>query len=116
MIVFLQALSAGRIVRPNTLALMHQWHNWRFPLRYGYGTMYFELPWPISGTSGFWPLWGHSGSTGSFLYYSSDLDLYMAGTVNQTEARVRPFLLMRGIMKAMGPVSRTTGGAAAILP
>jgi hypothetical protein len=26
------------------------------------------------------PLWGHSGSTGSFLYYSEDLNLYMTGS------------------------------------
>jgi D-alanyl-D-alanine carboxypeptidase len=47
------------------------------------------------------PLWGHSGSTGSFLYYSEDLNLYMAGSIDQTESNVKPFLLMRRVMEAV---------------
>jgi hypothetical protein len=47
------------------------------------------------------PLWGHSGSTGSFLYYSDDLNLYIAGSINQVESRSKPFRLMLGVMKAI---------------
>jgi D-alanyl-D-alanine carboxypeptidase len=100
MITFLKALNQGRIVRPDTLKLMHQWHRWRFPIQYGYGTMYFELPWPIRTVTGFLPLWGHSGSTGSFLYYSNDLDLYIAGTIDQTESGLKPFILMLRVIRA----------------
>jgi CubicO group peptidase (beta-lactamase class C family) len=64
------------------------------------------------------PLWGHSGSTGSFLYRSEDLDLYLAGTIDQTQSKVTPFLLMRRAMRAIqsrqrvqvGP-SRSAGAA-----
>jgi D-alanyl-D-alanine carboxypeptidase len=45
------------------------------------------------------PLWGHSGSTGSFLYYSEDLDLYMAGSLNNVGSNIKPFILMSHIMK-----------------
>ncbi len=101
MIVFLKALRGGRIVRRDTLELMHRWHKMRFPLEYGYGTMYFALPWPISILTGLPPLWGHSGSTGSFLYYSEDLDLYLAGTIDQTDAQAKPFLLMSEVVNAV---------------
>lgn len=101
MIVFLKALNEGRIIRADTLKLMHDWHRLRFPLQYGYGTMYFELPGPIRTVMGFPPLWGHSGSTGSFLYYAEDLDLYMAGTINQTASQSKSFVLMLKVMKAV---------------
>jgi CubicO group peptidase (beta-lactamase class C family) len=101
MIAFLRALNGGRIVSRQTLALMHQWQSLEFPLKYGYGTMYFSLPWPADKFLNYPPLWGHSGSTGSFLYYAPDLDLYMAGTIDQTEAKTKPFILMARVMKAI---------------
>ena len=101
MIRFLRALSEGRIVRPDSLQLMHDWHPWEFPLQYGYGTMYFKLPGPLSAATGLRDVWGHSGSTGSFLYRSEELDLYMAGTIDQTESKVKPFVLMRRVMHAI---------------
>jgi D-alanyl-D-alanine carboxypeptidase len=100
-IVFLQALQEGRIIRKDTLELMHTWRPLKnLPFQYGYGTMYL----PFSSIMGMDapPLWGHSGSTGSFLYYSEDLDLYVAGTINQTENPVAPFLMMMDAMKAIG--------------
>jgi D-alanyl-D-alanine carboxypeptidase len=90
-IIFLKALNEGRIVREGTLKLMHNWHELEFPFQYGYGTMYFK---PAS-------LWGHSGSTGSFLYYSEGLNLYMAGSINQTESKSTPFTLMIKVMQVI---------------
>lgn len=103
MIAFLKALEQGHIVRRDTLARMHQWRRWEFPLRYGYGTMQFNLPQPLSALAKLPALWGHSGSTGSFLYYAPDLDLYLAGTIDQTESKRTPFLLMRRVTKRMQP-------------
>ncbi|HVN96413.1 MAG TPA: serine hydrolase domain-containing protein [Syntrophorhabdaceae bacterium] len=101
MIVFLKALNEGRIIRGETVQAMHDWRSWHFPLRYGYGTMLFKMPPLSSRIFGVPPLWGHSGSTGSFLYYSEDLNLYMAGTIDQVDAKVAPFKLMRAAMKAV---------------
>ena len=101
MIVFLKALKEGRIVSGDTLKLMHSWHKLQFPLQYGYGTMYFKLPGFITKMMKVPPLWGHSGSTGSFLYYSEDLNLYMAGSINQVESKSKPFRLMIRVMKAI---------------
>jgi D-alanyl-D-alanine carboxypeptidase len=100
MIIFLKALNEGRIIRRDSLKLMHSWHKLHFPLQYGYGTMYFSLPEFISRLLNVPPLWGHSGSTGSFLYYSEDRNLYLAGTINQTESKSKPFRLMMSVMKA----------------
>jgi len=99
MIIFLKALHEGRIVRGDTLELMHHWHKLQFPLQYGYGTMHFKLPWFISKIMKAPPLWGHSGSTGSFLYYSEDLNLYIAGSINQAGSKSKPFRLMLKAIK-----------------
>jgi D-alanyl-D-alanine carboxypeptidase len=101
MIIFVRALNEGRIVSRDTLKLMHNWHKLQFPLQYGYGTMYFKLPWLITEVMKVPPLWGHSGSTGSFLYYSEDLNLYMAGSINQVDSKIKPFRLMGKVMKAI---------------
>jgi D-alanyl-D-alanine carboxypeptidase len=101
MIIFLKALKEGRIVSGDTLKLMHNWHKLQFPIQYGYGTMYFKLPRFIAKVMKVKPLWGHSGSTGSFLYYSEDLDLYMAGSIDQVQSKSKPFRLMLGAMKAV---------------
>jgi CubicO group peptidase (beta-lactamase class C family) len=101
MIIFLKALNEGRIIREDTLRLMHHWHKLQFPLQYGYGTMYFKLPGFISKVMKVPLLWGHSGSAGSFLYYSEDLNLYMAGSINQVDSKTKPFRLMLKVTKAI---------------
>jgi CubicO group peptidase (beta-lactamase class C family) len=99
MIIFLRALNEGKIINKNTLELMHDWHKMEFPIQYGYGTMYFKLPRLLSRLSKLTPLWGHSGSTGSYLYYSEDLNLYIAGSVNVAGSNSKPFILIRKVMK-----------------
>ncbi len=39
--------------------------------------------------------------SGSFLYYSEDFDMYMAGSINQTESKMKPFRLMAEVIKAI---------------
>jgi D-alanyl-D-alanine carboxypeptidase len=101
MVIFLKALNEGRIIKGDTLQLMHNWHKLHFPLQYGYGTMYVKFPRFMNMVMKVPPLWGHSGSTGSFLYYSEDLNLYLAGTINQTESKSKPFILMSKVIKAI---------------
>lgn len=88
----------------------HDWHELQFPLQYGYGTMYFKFPRTMAAMTSLPPLWGHSGSTGSFLYRSEDLDLYLAGTIDQTQSKVKPFLLMRQVMRAIESRQRAQVG------
>jgi D-alanyl-D-alanine carboxypeptidase len=106
MVEFLRALNEGQILRPETLKLMHEWHKLEFPFEYGYGTMLFRLPAFMAKFTNMRPLWGHSGSTGSFLYYSEELGLYMAGTINQVNGHSKPFQLMAKVMKVVASVHR----------
>ena len=101
-IIFLKALKEGKIVKADTLKLMHQWHPLKnLPMQYGIGTMYFEVPSFINRFAKVPPIWGHTGSTGSFLYYAEDMDLFMAGTIDQTEDRITPFVMMIKAMKVI---------------
>jgi CubicO group peptidase (beta-lactamase class C family) len=68
------------------------------PFEYGYGTMKFEASPFINRAAKMPPVWGHTGSTGVFLYYAEGLDLYMAGTIDQTEDKVAPIMLMIKVM------------------
>jgi D-alanyl-D-alanine carboxypeptidase len=103
MVAFLKALNEGRIIQKTSLSLMHDWHRWRFPMEYGLGTMFFSLPSPMRSLMKMPPLWGHSGSTGSFLYYCENDNLYLAGTIDQADSRTKPFFL---IYKAISAVHR----------
>jgi len=99
MIIFLKALNEGKLISRDTLGLMHDWHKLNFVMQYGYGTMRFKWPWLMSKVTGLTPLWGHSGSIGSFLYYSEDLDLYMAGSINYRDT-TKPFItIISDVMK-----------------
>ena len=101
--MFLQTLKEGKVIRQDTLGLMHTtWHQLPdMPFKYGYGTMKFEVPAFINWYAKVPPVWGHTGSTGVFLYYAEDLDLYMAGTIDQTEDKITPIILMIQVMQAI---------------
>lgn len=92
---FLRAITQGELfARKDTFEAMQHWNKIFFPLQYGYGLMRFQLPRLMSP---FFPapeLVGHSGSTGSFLYFCKERKLYVAGTINQTERQRAPFPLM----------------------
>jgi D-alanyl-D-alanine carboxypeptidase len=102
-VTFLKALNQGRIITPEALAKMHQWKplsNPGMPFQYGYGTMKFVPPSSATTTAKVPALWGATGSTGSFLYYAQDLDLYMAGTTDQVNDKITPIGMMIKVMKA----------------
>jgi D-alanyl-D-alanine carboxypeptidase len=104
MITFLKALNEGKLVSRQSLQAMHTWRTWNGSgapvpgVQYGYGLWHFNLPGPLSALKKVFPTWGASGSTGSFLYYSQPLDLYIAGTVDSASTDMTPFLLMGGAM------------------
>jgi CubicO group peptidase (beta-lactamase class C family) len=101
-LVFLKALNDGRLLKDKaTLDLMHNWRPIQFPLKYGFGSMYFKLSWFMSPFSSVPAIWGHSGSTGSFLFYCEALDLYMVGSLNQAKSPGKPFQMMVKIMNLM---------------
>ena len=68
---------------------------------------------PLGALKNVVPTWGATGSTGSFLYYSQDLDLYMAGTVDSANSSISmtPFFLMAGAMSLVSGNDHSSHGA-----
>ena len=105
MIAFLRALNEGRLISPASLRVMQTWHNKDgsptppFPgSQYGLGLWRVQMTGALSLLNGLTPTWGASGSTGSFLYYSKDRNLYVAGTINSTNSMASSFILMGATM------------------
>jgi D-alanyl-D-alanine carboxypeptidase len=114
-VAFLKALNQGRLIKPETLAKMHQWRplaNPGMPFQYGYGTMALVPPPSANAAAKVPAVWGATGSTGAFLYYAPDLDLYMAGTTNQVADKFTPMVMMNKVMKAFRDRSSAPGRAA----
>jgi CubicO group peptidase (beta-lactamase class C family) len=98
--IFLRAFFDGRLFDQALFERMMNWNAIFFPLRYGYGLMYFRLP------RFFWPralpeFIGHSGSTGSFAFTCPSRAIYLAGTVNQVASPAKPFFLMMNLVRAI---------------
>ena len=118
MIAFLRALHDGKIISPASLRTMQTWHDrdgspvlpFSF-VHYGYGLWHFQMTGPLGVLKNVVPTWGATGSTGSFLYYSQDLDLYMAGTVDSASSGMTPFFLMAGAMSLVSGNDHTSHGA-----
>ncbi|MBM3243114.1 beta-lactamase family protein [Candidatus Poribacteria bacterium] len=96
---FLRAFFEGGLFEKTLLERMLVWNRMFFPLRYGYGLMYFQLP------RYFWiaPLpefTGHSGSTGSFAFACPSRSLYLTGTLNVITP-ARPFFFMMALVRAV---------------
>ena len=91
-LTFLKALFSGKIIdKELTLPLMHEWRGIGYPLKYGFGTMYIKVPSTL-------PLIGHLGSTGTFLLYAKDVDMYFAGTINQANSPSKPVKLVSKLL------------------
>lgn len=92
---FLQFLLEGKLfTQPSTLERMKNWQKIFFPFQYGLGLMRFKLPKIFSPFSPNPELVGHSGATSAFLFYSDIGQLYIAGTLNQTENQGRPYRML----------------------
>lgn len=80
---FMEALNTGQLINRSTYEAMQQWVPETRGMEYGYGLRKFRL-------RGLFPLLpdltliGHSGSTGSYMYYCPELGVYLVGTFNQT--------------------------------
>ena len=119
MIAFLRALHDGKIISPASLRTMQTWHDRdgspTLPpipgTQYGYGLWHFQMTGPLGALKNVVPTWGATGSTGSFLYYSQPLDLYLAGTVDSASSSMTPFFLMAGAMSLVSGNDHSSHGA-----
>lgn len=101
LIGFLRGFLGGRLFDPARLDDVRNWKPVFFPLQYGGGLMRFQLPrWMTL----WWPtpeLIGHLGSSGSFVFYAPERDIYLAGTFNQTDLPRRPVGFMLKVMRSL---------------
>lgn len=80
---FMEALNTGTLINRTSYEAMQQWVPESRGMAYGFGLRKLRL-------RGLFPLLpdltliGHSGSTGSYMYYCPELEVYLAGTFNQT--------------------------------
>lgn len=95
---FMKALLNGKIISPKSLAQMQKWTLESYGLTYGFGLRRFELDQLFPELKGI-SIIGHSGTTGSFMFYCKELDLYMAGTFNQTNYKKEHVLFLAEVLE-----------------
>jgi len=101
---FMKALVQGKLFKKqSTFKMMQHWNRFGFPkdkasmrlpgwpIEYGFGMMRFQLPRWLTPFKAIPELIGHTGSTGSWLFYCPAKDLYFCGTVDQVTAGAVPF-------------------------
>lgn len=117
MLVLLGAIVRGDVFAgPATFeAMQRHWHRfglptdpaaWRapsWPIEYGLGLMRFRLPRVLTPFSPVPAVVGHSGSTGTWLFYCPRWDLLLTGAVNEVTAVAVPYRVMPRILKIVGP-------------
>jgi CubicO group peptidase (beta-lactamase class C family) len=115
---FMRALIQGRVFdNLATIKLMTQhWHTFGFslnpvrtspswPIQDGLGMMRFQIPRLFSPLRPTPPMIGHSGATGSWLFYCPELDVYTAGTVDQVTAVSVPFRFVPKLLHILSSAS-----------
>ena len=93
LIKFQQALFSGKIISAETLQTMQHWVPETHGMEYGFGLRKIAFR-KLFPTLPDLTIIGHSGSTGSFMFYCPELDVYLAGTLNQTEEVKESVVLM----------------------
>lgn len=105
MIAFLRELYNGKLFqKPETRELMFSgWHRFGFPsdraairlpgwpIAYSHGVMHFKLPRLFTPFKPMPEIVGHTGSTGCWLFYCPEKDLYFAGAADDLTAGALPF-------------------------
>ena len=106
LLAFHRALIAGEVFeQPTTTALLTERSNLlrnMIPNRYGLGTWTFRVNRLIGPGRRPATLVGHAGVTGTWLFHCPELDLHLAGTIDQStfSARSAPFRIMARILRA----------------
>ena len=113
LIRFMRALVEGNVFKdPAVFSLMQKrWNRFGFsldparlrspgwPIEYGLGLMRFQLPPIFTSFKPIPAVIGHTGSTGTWLFYCPDLDLYLAGCLDQVTAGAVPYRVVPIILK-----------------
>ena len=97
LIKFQHALFTGEIISAETLKKMQNWTPETHGMEYGFGLRKIVLK-KLFPTLPDLTLVGHSGSTGSYLFYCPELDVYLAGTLNQSDEVKNSVILMAKVL------------------
>lgn len=112
-LIFMKALINGELFDdPATANLMRQQWNrfgfprdaaaWRlpgWPIEYGLGMMRLKMPRLFTPFKPIPAIIGHTGISGSWLFYCPELDLYVCGTVDQMTAAALPFRIVPKLLR-----------------
>jgi len=112
---FMKALVQGKLFKQqSTLQMMQHWNRFGlpkdkaslrqpgWPIEYGFGMMRFKLPRWLTPLKTIPELVGHTGSTGSWLFYCPEKDFYFCGTVDQVTAGAVPFRFVPKLLHTFG--------------
>jgi len=97
-------LFSGKIISDKTLTKMQNWVPETHGMEYGFGLRKITLK-KLFPTLPDLTIIGHSGSTASFMYYCPELDVYLAGTLNQTDEVKNSVVLMVKILSLLNKLS-----------
>jgi CubicO group peptidase (beta-lactamase class C family) len=116
----MRAIIQGELFRESKTAALMQLHWNRFgfpldavamrlpswPIEYGLGMMRFQLPRLFTPFKPIPAVVGHTGVTGSWLFYCPEYDLYLCGTVDQLSAAALPFRFVPKLLRTIDSVAR----------
>ena len=94
---FMKALFQGKLLTQRSFEKMQKWIPESQGTYYGYGLR----KWVLSELNSSMPpltLLGHSGSTGAYMYFCPELDIYLSGTFNNTEYLKEHVLFMAEVL------------------
>jgi hypothetical protein len=63
--------------------------------------MRFRLPWIFTPLGAVPAVLGHTGSTGCYLFYCSELDVLLAGSVDEVTAGALPYRLVPRMLRIL---------------
>ena len=72
-----------------------------WPIEYGMGIMRFQLPRIFTSLQKLPLVIGHTGSTGCWLFWAPELDMFLAGSVDEASAGAVPYRFVPEILKIL---------------
>jgi CubicO group peptidase (beta-lactamase class C family) len=116
LLTFLRAIISGKLfLYAETTELMQSnWNRFGFPtdaaairlpgwpIEYSLGMMRLKMPRIFTPFKPVPAFVGHTGVTGSWLFYCKELDLYLCGTVDQVSEAALPFRFVPKLLRIFG--------------
>jgi len=91
---FLKAFINHRLFSEKHVSLNTGWNKIFAPFQYGYGMMKFKF-------FGMPEMIGHAGANGSFAYYIPSKQVYITGSINQTDKQQQVYKLIGKILRTI---------------